>query len=65
MILVIATAALLFFLFSMKYCWWKAPVGYGEPRILMYHLISEPVPGQKFRGLRVAPSAKILSFAGL
>ncbi len=32
------------------------PVDYRHPRVLMYHMIDRWQPGQKWRGLRVAPS---------
>jgi peptidoglycan/xylan/chitin deacetylase (PgdA/CDA1 family) len=41
--------------FSLRYAWWRPPVDYCCPRILMYHMISEPRPGARFKGLRVAP----------
>ena len=41
--------------FSFRYAWWKPTVSYKYPRILMYHMISEPKSGAKFNGLRVSP----------
>lgn len=41
--------------FSFRYRWWSGAVDYGRPRILMYHMIRDPVPGTRFNGLRVAP----------
>jgi len=40
--------------YSWRYAWWKKPVSYRYPRILMYHMIKEHTGG-KFRGLRVSP----------
>ena len=42
--------------FSWRYAWWRRPVPYDRPRILMYHMIREPIPGRKFNSLRVAPA---------
>jgi peptidoglycan/xylan/chitin deacetylase (PgdA/CDA1 family) len=41
--------------FSLRYAWWRPPVDYRFPRILMYHMISEPRPRARFNGLRVSP----------
>lgn len=41
--------------FSYRYGWWLPAVSYRFPRILMYHMVSEQQPGQKFKGLRVTP----------
>ena len=41
--------------FSFRYAWWARPVSYKHPRILMYHMISEPRVGARFNGLRVSP----------
>ena len=41
--------------FSLRYAWWRPPVDYRHPRILMYHMVSEARPGAKFNKLRVAP----------
>ena len=43
--------------FCVKYPWWRAAVGDAQPRILMYHMVREPILGAKFNGLRVSPSA--------
>jgi peptidoglycan/xylan/chitin deacetylase (PgdA/CDA1 family) len=43
--------------FSWRYAWWRPGVDTRLPRILMYHMIAEPVPGARFNGLRVTPSA--------
>jgi len=41
--------------YSYRYAWWKKPIDYSYPRILMYHMIKEHTNG-KFKGLRVSPS---------
>ncbi len=41
--------------FSVRYHWWKPAISYSQPRILMYHMVCEQKPGQKFKGLRVTP----------
>ena len=43
--------------FSYRYAWWKRAVDYRYPRILMYHMIRDAVPGKKFNSLRVSPEA--------
>jgi len=47
--------ALFLLWFSLRYAWWLPPVSYDRPRILMYHMISQPTAKHKFRGLRVDP----------
>ncbi|WP_250656608.1 polysaccharide deacetylase family protein [Alkalimarinus coralli] len=42
--------------FSFRYAWWAKAVDYKHPRILMYHMVSDPKPGTKFNGLRVSPA---------
>jgi hypothetical protein len=39
--------------FSWRYAWWRPPVDARRPRILMYHMVSDPRPGAGFNGLRV------------
>jgi peptidoglycan/xylan/chitin deacetylase (PgdA/CDA1 family) len=41
--------------FSLRYAWWRPAVDAGSPRILMYHMISQPQRGLRFNGLRVSP----------
>ena len=41
--------------FSLRYAWWRTSVDYAHPRILMYHMIRERLPGGRFNKLRVAP----------
>lgn len=43
--------------FSQRYGWWRKTVPWERPRVLMYHLITPPVPGGSYRGMRVAPAA--------
>jgi len=50
-------ALLLWFLwFSDRYAWWRKTLDLRYPRILMYHMVSERIPGAKFNGLRVSPT---------
>ncbi len=42
--------------FSWRYAWWRPSVDLRSPRILMYHMIAEPLAGARFNGLRVSPS---------
>ncbi|MCV6625208.1 MAG: polysaccharide deacetylase family protein [Cellvibrionaceae bacterium] len=42
--------------FSAKYKWWKPAISLAKPRILMYHMVREHVPGARFNGLRVKPA---------
>lgn len=41
--------------FSWRYAWWRPVVDSRRPRILMYHMVSNFVPGARFNGLRVRP----------
>lgn len=41
--------------FSNRYAWWRKPVDWSRPRVLMYHMVSEHRPKAKFNGLRVTP----------
>jgi len=41
--------------YSHRYAWWKKTVPYQYPRILMYHMIRNPIKGAKFNSLRVSP----------
>ena len=53
-----ATAiALLAFYLSIRYAWWRPAVADRHPRILMYHMIRERLPGGRFNKLRVPPTA--------
>lgn len=42
--------------FSYRYAWWRPGVSYRLPRVLMYHMVKDPVPGARFNGLRVSPA---------
>ncbi len=55
MAVILSLAALILLWFSLRYAWWRPAVNYRQPRILMYHMISQPQPGARFNGLRVAP----------
>ncbi len=52
-ILLLVAAGLVWF--SLRYAWWRPPVSYRYPRILLYHMIAAPRRGARFNGLRVAP----------
>lgn len=41
--------------FSNRYAWWRRPVDWRHPRVLMYHMVSSHRSGAKFNGLRVTP----------
>ncbi|MCG2634296.1 MAG: polysaccharide deacetylase family protein [Gammaproteobacteria bacterium] len=43
--------------FSFRYAWWAPVIPYRQPRVLMYHMVREHIPGAKFNGLRVTPRA--------
>ena len=43
--------------FSVRYAWWKPPIDWRYPRILMYHMVREHRPGTRFNKLRVTPRA--------
>lgn len=49
-------AILLVVFFSLRYAWWRGPVDYGRPRILMYHMIRRRRRGGRFNKLRVDPA---------
>jgi peptidoglycan/xylan/chitin deacetylase (PgdA/CDA1 family) len=53
LVLLLAAACLIWF--SWRYAWWRPPVSYRYPRILMYHMIATPRRGARFNGLRVPP----------
>lgn len=41
---------------SLRYNWWRIPVSYSQPRVLMYHMINEHLPDNKKRNKwRVKP----------
>lgn len=41
--------------FSHRYAWWRPHLNWNRPRILMYHMVREHIPGAKFNKLRVTP----------
>lgn len=53
----VITLALVLIWLSRRFAWWRATVDYANPRILMYHMVSEHRPGAKFNKLRVPPPA--------
>ena len=42
--------------FSHRYAWWRPAVDHRHPRILMYHMIRDALPGGRFNKLRVSPA---------
>jgi len=42
-------------LFSFRHAWWRRPVPWSEPRVLMYHMVSAHRKGARFNKLRVSP----------
>ena len=42
--------------FSTRYAWWRRPVPYAYPRVVMYHMVREHRPGTRFNRLRVPPA---------
>jgi peptidoglycan/xylan/chitin deacetylase (PgdA/CDA1 family) len=55
-ILILLLVVALAIYYSRRYAWWKKAVDYQQPRILMYHMIREPISGAKFNSLRVSPA---------
>ncbi|MBV1872738.1 MAG: polysaccharide deacetylase family protein [Gammaproteobacteria bacterium] len=53
--LILTTLIVWILWFSERYAWWGSTVDLKRPRVLMYHMVSDPVPGAKFNGLRVSP----------
>lgn len=53
LLLIVLLAAVLF---SKRYGWWRKAVSNSEPRILMYHMVSDHLPKAKFNKLRVPPA---------
>ena len=42
--------------FSLRYNWWRIPISYSQPRVLMYHMIKAHLPDHKKRNKwRVKP----------
>jgi peptidoglycan/xylan/chitin deacetylase (PgdA/CDA1 family) len=42
--------------FTIRHAWWRGTVSYEEPRVLMYHMVREPLPGARFNKMRVPPA---------
>lgn len=42
---------------SSRYAWWRCPVSWDHPRVLMYHMVRAHRPGTRFNKLRVTPEA--------
>jgi peptidoglycan/xylan/chitin deacetylase (PgdA/CDA1 family) len=42
--------------FSHRFGWWRGTVDEGLPRILMYHMVREHVPGSRANKMRVRPA---------
>jgi peptidoglycan/xylan/chitin deacetylase (PgdA/CDA1 family) len=42
--------------FSIRHAWWRRTKPYGQPRVLMYHMTRDPVPGARFNKMRVPPA---------
>ncbi len=41
---------------SFRYAWWRPRVPDEHPRVLMYHMVREAIPGTRFNKLRVPPA---------
>lgn len=41
--------------FSHRYAWWRPTVPLHFPRVLMYHLVRNPIKGSRYNKLRVSP----------
>lgn len=41
--------------FSFRFAWWRKSVPDSQPRILMYHMVREPLTGGRFNKMRVPP----------
>jgi peptidoglycan/xylan/chitin deacetylase (PgdA/CDA1 family) len=54
--IVLIIILLLIIYYSYKYAWWKTPIDYKKPRILMYHMVRTHIKTSKFNGLRVDPN---------
>jgi len=42
--------------FSSRYAWWRRPLPWDRPRVLMYHMVRDHRPGARFNKLRVPPA---------
>ena len=56
MIYVFLLDVLVLLIWSSQYQWWRRTIAYRDPRILMYHMVSQHRPGAKFNKLRVPPA---------
>jgi len=50
-----ALALLGFAWFTFRFAWWRKTVPHAEPRVLMYHMVREGIPGARFNKMRVPP----------
>lgn len=41
---------------SFRFAWWRPRVPDEHPRVLMYHMVRDPIPGTRFNKLRVPPA---------
>ncbi|MFG0274539.1 MAG: polysaccharide deacetylase family protein, partial [Phycisphaerales bacterium] len=41
---------------SLRIAWWRRPLPWRRPRVLMYHMVREHRPGARFNKLRVRPA---------
>lgn len=41
---------------SFRFAWWRPSVPDRHPRVLMYHMVREPIPSARFNKLRVPPA---------
>ena len=41
---------------SFRFAWWRPRVPEEHPRVLMYHMVRETIPGARFNKLRVPPA---------
>jgi peptidoglycan/xylan/chitin deacetylase (PgdA/CDA1 family) len=55
MLLAAILVVLLVLALSRRFAWWRSPIDYRHPRILMYHMVQAHKPGAKFNKLRVTP----------
>jgi len=50
-----AVVALAGVYWSSRHAWWKPSAAWSRPRVLMYHMVRDPIPGARFNKLRVPP----------
>ena len=53
--IILAILNIILILLSLKYVWWYPNANMNKTRIMMYHMITEQLPGKKKSGLRVSP----------